>query len=187
MAEFSLKDGGAKEKADKDAIWVNELTDELTVAIALREWEKAVSLVEKGDAKVSTTPSLEPKLAILRASLIRSLLDAIADPTIKKSNVIELASLFNRLQAALAARKKFLDARAQLTRKRIRMIRFEGHVQMYISDLAIVVFTGIKHTADWYLNAFKDNDAASGRPPSSDFFLNRCLTADLNSLCCVGK
>ena len=44
MAEFSLKDGGAKEKADKDAIWVNELTDELTVAIALRESRKNDSL-----------------------------------------------------------------------------------------------------------------------------------------------
>ena len=50
MNEFGLEDGlgGAKDKADKDAIWVNELTDDLTVAIALREWDRAVSLVEKG-------------------------------------------------------------------------------------------------------------------------------------------
>lgn len=40
--------GSAKDKADKDAIWVGELTDDLTVAIALREWEKAASLVEQG-------------------------------------------------------------------------------------------------------------------------------------------
>lgn len=40
--------GGANEKAEKDAIWVGELTDSLTVAVALREWEKAVSLVEEG-------------------------------------------------------------------------------------------------------------------------------------------
>ena len=35
-------------KSDKDAIWVGELTDNLTVAIALREWDKAVALVEEG-------------------------------------------------------------------------------------------------------------------------------------------
>ena len=41
--------GGAQEKAEKDALWVSELTDNLTVAIALREWEKAVALVEEGN------------------------------------------------------------------------------------------------------------------------------------------
>lgn len=48
LAERAGGDGGAKEKAEKDARWVGEFADELTVAIALREWEQAVSLVEKG-------------------------------------------------------------------------------------------------------------------------------------------
>lgn len=39
--------GGAKEKAEKD-LAVNELTDQLTVAIALRKWDEAVLLVEQG-------------------------------------------------------------------------------------------------------------------------------------------
>lgn len=39
---------------------------------------------------------------------------------------------------------------------------FEGSVELYISDLAIVVFTGIKHTADWFLASFRENDTASG-------------------------
>lgn len=42
------EDSGAKEKAERDARWVGEWSDELTVAIALREWEKAVVLVEDG-------------------------------------------------------------------------------------------------------------------------------------------
>lgn len=41
-------DTGAKEKAERDARWVADWADELTVAIALREWEKAVGLVEEG-------------------------------------------------------------------------------------------------------------------------------------------
>lgn len=43
------------------------------------------------------------------------------------------------------------------------MITFEGSIGVYIADLAIVVFTGIKHTADWFLASFKENEVASGR------------------------
>ena len=51
MNELALNSsmGGVKDKSDKDAIWVGELTDNLTVAIALREWDKAVALVEEGN------------------------------------------------------------------------------------------------------------------------------------------
>ena len=42
-------EAGAKEKAERDARWVGEWADDLTVAIALREWEKAVTLVEQGE------------------------------------------------------------------------------------------------------------------------------------------
>jgi exocyst complex component 8 len=39
---------GAKEKAERDARWVGDFADDLTVAIALRQWDEAVSLVESG-------------------------------------------------------------------------------------------------------------------------------------------
>lgn len=52
MAELTSRAGGdvssAKEKAESDIRWVGEFADELTVAIALREWSQAVSLVERG-------------------------------------------------------------------------------------------------------------------------------------------
>jgi hypothetical protein len=52
MADLTQRAGGdgssAKEKAERDARWVGEFADELTVAIALREWDQAVSLVEEG-------------------------------------------------------------------------------------------------------------------------------------------
>jgi exocyst complex component 8 len=52
MAELAQQSGGdgssAKEKAETDARWVGEFADELTVAIALRKWEQAVSLVQDG-------------------------------------------------------------------------------------------------------------------------------------------
>jgi hypothetical protein len=49
LAQRSGSDGsGAKEKAERDARWVGEFADELTVAIALREWKQAVALVQEG-------------------------------------------------------------------------------------------------------------------------------------------
>ena len=48
LAQRAGESGGGKEKAEQDARWVGEFSDDLTVAIALREWEKAVTLVEQG-------------------------------------------------------------------------------------------------------------------------------------------
>lgn len=50
LAERAGEHGAGKEKAEKDARWVGEFSDDLTVAIALREWEKAVNLVEQGQS-----------------------------------------------------------------------------------------------------------------------------------------
>lgn len=36
---------------------------------------------------------------------------------------------------------------------------------MYISELAMVCFTLIKNTCEWYMAAFKDNSMASGALP----------------------
>lgn len=115
-----------------------------------------------GEAKLPTTPSLESKLNVLRTSLVSSLLHALSDDKNRKTVVVRLTGLLLRLHAGPAARNAFLESRATLARKRIRTIRFEGHVPMYISDLSTVVFSGIKHTADWFFASFKENDAASG-------------------------
>ena len=51
MADLTGKSelgSSAKEKADQNALWIGEFSDELTVAIALREWDTAASLVEQG-------------------------------------------------------------------------------------------------------------------------------------------
>jgi hypothetical protein len=52
MADLAQKSGmgpSAQDKAEGDARWVSDFADRLTVAIALREWEQAVSLVEEGE------------------------------------------------------------------------------------------------------------------------------------------
>jgi exocyst complex component 8 len=93
--------------------------------------------------------------------LIDALLESLSSLNNRKSEVVALIAWLVRLQAGPAARNTFLAARSKSILKHIRAIRFEGHIGMYIGDLAIVVFTGIKHTADWFLASFKENEVAS--------------------------
>lgn len=95
-------------------------------------------------------------------SLIDALLQSLSYLTNRKSDVVSLISWLARLQAGPAARNAFLEARSKVISKHIRAIRFEGHIGMYIGELSIVEFTGIKHTADWFLASFKENEVASG-------------------------
>ena len=115
-----------------------------------------------GESKLSTMQTLCAKLAPLKASLTAGLIHSLSALDNRKTMVVKLVSLLLRLGAGPAARSTLLAARSEVTKKRVRMIRFEGAVEQYINDLAVVVFTGIKHTADWFLASFKENDMASG-------------------------
>ncbi|EIW87188.1 hypothetical protein CONPUDRAFT_149220 [Coniophora puteana RWD-64-598 SS2] len=154
--------GGTKEKDEQDARWVGDFTDELTVAIALRQWENAVALVEKGTAKQASITALGPKLAALRAQLEGALLGVLAQPNVRKAGITRAVGHLVRLGAAPAARRALLAARGEAIRGYVRAIRFEGHVGMYVHDLSLVVFSAIKHTADWYLGAFSETEMSSG-------------------------
>jgi hypothetical protein len=110
------------------------------------------------------------KLPTLTILLTTSLLNTLSLPTIRKSTVIFLISLLSRLKAGPAARNTFLEMRTKVLKSHVRKIRFEGHVGAYVGDLAIVYFTGIKHTADWFLASFKENEVASSMLPSYSAF-----------------
>lgn len=49
LAQQTGMSDGAKEVAERDARWISDFSDQLTVAIALREWDTAVDLVEQGN------------------------------------------------------------------------------------------------------------------------------------------
>lgn len=50
LAGMSEKDTAstAKDKSEQDSRWIGDFSDDLTVAIALRKWEEAITLVEEG-------------------------------------------------------------------------------------------------------------------------------------------
>ncbi|KAJ1302657.1 hypothetical protein OPQ81_002973 [Rhizoctonia solani] len=164
MAEMAAGSAGAAAKAEQDEKWINNFIDELTVAVALRDWDSAVNLVVKGQGRTAMVPGLSSKLNPLAEQLTAELLGALADPGQRRSSTIKVVAYIVRLgpDALVRARDTFLNARASLMRKRVRAIRFEGDVRSYIKELALIVFTSVKHTADWYLASFKDFEMASG-------------------------
>ncbi|RXW22676.1 hypothetical protein EST38_g3181 [Candolleomyces aberdarensis] len=151
----------AKEKAERDTRFVGDWSDNLTVSIALKEWDKATDLVEEGQAKAGAMPAIAAKLPDLTWQLTTSLLESLSLTSNRKSSVVNLITLLNRLKAGAAARSTFLEMRSKVIQSLMRKIPFEGHAGAYIGELSVVFFTGIKHTADWYLGAFKENDVAS--------------------------
>ncbi|KAG8687826.1 exocyst complex component exo84, partial [Ceratobasidium sp. 395] len=139
MLDMASGSGAAQAKAEQDAQWTNNFIDELTVAVALRDWDEAVDLVVRGQAKTSMIPGLSSKLNPLTEQLITDLLGAIADPAQRRSSIIKLVAYIMRLgpDALVRARDTFLDARAALIRKRVRAIRFEGDARSYVKELAL--------------------------------------------------
>ena len=58
----------AKEKAERDTRLVDEFSDDLTVAIALRKWDRAVTLVEEGKLVPDDTSDENDLIAQYRRS-----------------------------------------------------------------------------------------------------------------------
>ncbi|KIR53424.1 exocyst complex component EXO84 [Cryptococcus gattii Ru294] len=153
----------------KDLRWIDEYGDELTMAIAIRDWEGSVKLVEKGQAlskSIESDPSahslLVSRLEQLVPSLVSQISHDLSSPNLRKSSSARLISLLVRLDLGDHARDTFLESRRELMLKRVRSIKCDGDVSIYINELAVVIFTIIRHTSDWYINAFKENKMASG-------------------------
>jgi hypothetical protein len=64
----------AKETAERDSRWIGEFADDLNVAIALREWDRAVELVEQG------------ALLLLANGLSQQVIDVGPDMTVKANH-----------------------------------------------------------------------------------------------------
>lgn len=118
--------------------------------------------------KLSITPPLAAKLPLLTTQLTTAILENLSQTSNRKSTVVSLINFLARLNAGPAARTTFLAMRTQVLRSHVRKIKFEGHVGAYVADLAMVYFTGIKHTADWFLASFRENEVASGELNSLD-------------------
>lgn len=166
----------------KDLLWIDEFGDDLTMAIAQQNWPRSVELVERGQDLLRTVANnpdasemLQFRLDSLRPTVVQRVAKELSSPDIRKKQAKDLIQLLNRLDRAELARDTFLKARHDLTVRLVRSIKHEGDISLYVNELAVVCFTIIRHTSDWYINAFdlayqpskesskgKDNHMASG-------------------------
>ena len=94
----------AKEKADRDTRLVDEFSDELTVAIALRNWDHAVMLVEEGERTVGQAGARGPyaRTPARRAEIVRAARDSFAERGYANASLRDIAE-------RLAARRIAID------------------------------------------------------------------------------
>lgn len=158
--------------------WLSDLSDQVSVSIAMRQWNEAVTLLERGQNTMSSHSNSDNsyrdasiKMQSLTSQLVEAITFDLSSPLLKKSAVVRNVGYLLRLDRGEKAREVFLQSRSDLLKKRSRQIKFEGDVSLYISELALVHFTLIKNTSEWYMSAFKDNRMASGECLSPPFHL----------------
>ena len=111
---------------------------------------------------VAAVDALTARLDHLRPTLIAQLAHDLSSSDLRKTGTARLVAFLARLDCADLARDTFLRSRREVMMKRVREIKCEGDTTIYISELAIVWFTILRHTSDWYMTAFKENKMASG-------------------------
>ena len=153
----------------KDLRWIEEYGDELTMAIATRDWDESLKLILKGQdllrtfaAHPSAQSILQARMDHLRPNLVNQIAHDLSSPDIKKAQAVRLVGYLLKLDRPDLARDTFLKARRDIMLKRVRGIKCEGDISIYISELSIVCFTIVRHTSEWYRAAFEDNRMASG-------------------------
>ena len=120
------------------------------------------SLLSKAQADSAAHNLLTTRIDQLKPNLIAQIGHDLSFPEIRKTNTAKLVTLLTRLDQADLARDIFLKTRRDIMLKRVRGIKCEGDISIYISELAIVCFTTIRHSSDWFMGAFKDSRMASG-------------------------
>ncbi|KAI8342796.1 Cullin repeat-like-containing domain protein [Chlamydoabsidia padenii] len=135
---------------EEDRLWLEQLPDELEVMIALRQFEDAVTCIGKDQvAKYTDT-------------LSATICSDLGNPLLTKLQFQRYVDWLLRLDKGEKAREVFLATRSLIIKKRIRQLIFEGDTTTYINELALVVYTLIRNTCEWYRDSFKQNAMSSG-------------------------
>lgn len=145
------------------------LLDRLGEAIAICQYDAAVELVDKVKYELAQMDSRAPSHYFLDQKLRQQVVKlagflnyAISDPIISRDAMSRHVQRLVVLGFPDEAREKFLAARSDAIRARLKHLRFVGDVAKTINDMGFVTFSGIGATADLYINSFKDHTMTAG-------------------------
>ncbi|RFU30186.1 hypothetical protein B7463_g6183, partial [Scytalidium lignicola] len=141
--------------------WVEGQVDELDIDISLQRFDTAVQRVEKLHALAKSLKSnvvaqdfinfkAEERATKLAGLITRELVESHNELKKTKVNVGWLA----RLGFEDRAREAYLEARANVIRKRSRQCIFEGNLHQYIWQISFVYFTMIRNTVSTFQQCF---------------------------------
>ncbi|ORX93838.1 hypothetical protein K493DRAFT_315777 [Basidiobolus meristosporus CBS 931.73] len=147
---------------------IADVSDELDVHIAQREFEAAVHCSEEARKilRLCTAEGTQMKAVNKRiedrvANLVSVISHDMMNPMLTKSQNCANVSWLLRLGYPDKAKEAFLGGRSSTIRHRTRQIQLEGDVTRYIKELFLVVFTLIRNTCEWFMASFRDASMSS--------------------------
>ncbi|KAF9924134.1 exocyst complex component exo84 [Mortierella alpina] len=151
-----------------DSRWLAEFTDDLDVLIAQREFEGAVTSIEKATVMLSQMTLPAGKLEETRkrldervSRLSRAIIVDLGQPHITKVAVQRDVAWLERLGCMDQARDVFLSNRTKVNRNRMSQVNAKKDPVVHVEELAMIVFTTIKNTSEWFKLSFKDSKMTS--------------------------
>ena len=166
--DWKRKQEQAKSALEGELKWMVDMLDELDIHFAHRDFEFCVSIIEKirhGMTALSRKSPEYKEIDDRQKSRVERIATAITrdfkNPVSSKAQLDQRLNWLLRLGLQDQARESFLIARSSIIRQRISQLAFDGSVIQYGRELAVVVFTMIRNTANWYQKAFRDPLLAS--------------------------
>ncbi|KAF9192772.1 exocyst complex component exo84 [Haplosporangium sp. Z 767] len=146
-----------------DTRWLAEFTDELDVLIAQREFDAAVVAIEKATLMLSKMTLPAAKLEETRkrldervSRLSRAVIVDMGHVHLTKVAVQRDVRWLERLGCLDQARDVFLNTRTKVIRQRVSQVKAKRDPTVYVEELAMIVFTSIKNTSEWFALSFQD-------------------------------
>lgn len=150
--------------------WIEEFADELSTFLALQQYDQVVAKIETGSHLLPSLASdavasaaLRLRISAVTDQLTAALVQQLSDPDIRKTKVITLSALLLRLGKGDLALRSFLSARSHALEIHLASLSSQkADLKVYVTCLALITFTVIRHSTAWCLAAFEENAMASG-------------------------
>ncbi|KAI8055928.1 Cullin repeat-like-containing domain protein [Syncephalis plumigaleata] len=147
---------------------MNDLSDELDVYIAHREFDDAVECVENAQQTLliwekegKELDAINDKIKERSERLSATICDDFKNPLLTRQQLQQRIHWLLKIGYHEKARSSFLFTRTTLIRERTRQLITSNDVMLYTKNLTVMLFTLIKHSCTWYNQLFHDTATVS--------------------------
>uniref|UniRef100_A0A0P4WL32 Exocyst component Exo84 C-terminal domain-containing protein n=1 Tax=Scylla olivacea TaxID=85551 RepID=A0A0P4WL32_SCYOL len=152
--------------------WVLELPEDLDEAIAQRDFEKAVKLVDSGREYFDSSPKIPAYSEMRRAleSRVKSLVEVLqAELRVTPDRSLQggpraarrATTLLVKLNKSSQACELFLGHRGGILKAGLKRLRLEGKTVLYVRQLCSIFFHNLLETAREFTKAFFSNPSCT--------------------------